>query len=172
MNKFIATVFACVLSVLGLGGCANSYTETTETPVGTRSVQRVSNGFSSDTVIRNDTARAYWERCMANRAQQMGSAQADRECTAEGTYGPMGGYGGYGGYLGGGFVVDTYGAQAARLASPTGLMPVGPTGQAYAGSMGGSLEDRRHLDAHAKVLADQEGRLRKLEEAKKRSSKK
>lgn len=171
MNKFIAIMFVCVMSLFGLGGCANSYTETSRTPVGTRTVQTVSNGFSRDTVVHNDSERAYLERCMPNRSPQMGSAQADRECAAEGTYGPMGGYGGYGGYLGGGFVVDTYGAQAARLASPTGLMPIGPMGQTYVGPSGGSAEDRRQMDAHEQVLAEQDGRLRKLEGAKKRSPK-
>lgn len=172
MNKFIAIMFVCVLSVFGLNGCANSYTETSRTPTGTRSVQSVSNGFSRDTVVHNDSERAYWERCMANRAPQMGNERADRECAAEGTYGPMGGYGGYG--YPGGLIVDTYGNQAARLGGQTGVMYVGPTGQPTVGSTGVQQQTLPNevVDAQAKVLDNQEQRLRRLESAKKRAPKK
>ncbi len=157
MNKLMIAL----VSLLSLAGCASSYTETVRTPTGTQSVQTVSNGFSRDTVVHKDTERAYWERCMANRAPQNGSANADRECAAEGTYGPMGGYGlgyGYGG-MAPGMGYETPGSGAVYGMGATGTTVI--TTGTQAGSAPNGTDNAQNT-----ILDDHEQRLKKIEKKK------
>ena len=157
-----------VVSVLFvMSGCGSSFEKTVKSPNGTSTVQTVSNGLGGhDTKITVDTERAYNERCMPNRAPQVGSANADRECANAGGVGGQG-YGGFtyvpmipSQYPGQQWLNESYAEQAARQGMTTGsvFVPNAPASTTPTKPGATSVDD-----AQNKILRSHDKRIEKLE---------